>query len=415
MDIGKVLLIIRLNVVRWFTDPTGLAFLLLAPFILTVIFGFAFSGAVNDVPLKDIPVVVVNQDRGAQFSNFGAQLEAFFTQPPDESLAKLIKAESLEDAAEARERVQRGKAAAAIIIPEDFSERLNAFSPTFGEQKITLEFYSDAASPISAPVVNAILREFLNRFTNVNIALSAAVAQNPLLLARAAEIAERVANAELPIALSVTQGAQARRVLFEPLQVFAPSMSVFFLGFAVAVGIVQIIMEKENGTLQRMLVSPTTRSTILAGLMGATYINGVLQLILLIIATGALGALMGSQSPVWGTDVPALLLVVLVVAAAFMGVGTLIVSLAKNRVQAQALSSAILVVFGVLGGAFFATGDASAPLGPVSYISPTFWGSNAFVQLTGGTFPALHIVVLLGIGIVTFGIGLRLFSQRVEV
>jgi ABC-type multidrug transport system permease subunit len=109
------------------------------------------------------------------------------------------------------------------------------------------------------------------------------------------------------------------------------------------------------------------------------------------------------------------LLIVLVVTAAFMGVGTLIVSLAKNRVQAQALSSAILVVFGVLGGAFFATADAAAPLGVASYISPTYWGSNAFLQLTNGTFPLLNIVVLLAIAIVTFAIGLRLFNQRVEV
>lgn len=414
MDIGKTLLIIRLHVVRWFSDPTGLLFVLVAPFVLTIIFGFAFSGATDNAPLKDIPVVIVNQDRGTQFGNFGAQLETFFTQPP-EGLAELIAAESLKDPEEARRRVQRGAAAAAIFIPEDFSERLNAFSPTFGEQKIALEFYADAASPISAPIVNAILREFLNRLTNANIALSAAVSQNPLLLVRASEIAERAASAEPPITFTLTQGAQTRRATFEPLQVFAPSMAVFFLGFAVAVGIVQIIMEKENGTLQRMLVSPTTRPTILAGLMGATYINGVLQLILLIIATSVLGGLMGMESPVWGRDIPALLLIVLVVTAAFMGVGTLIVSLAKNRVQAQALSSAILVVFGVLGGAFFATADAAAPLGAASYISPTYWGSNAFLQLTNGTFPLLNIVVLLAIAIVTFAIGLRLFKQRVEV
>ncbi|MFN7209825.1 MAG: ABC transporter permease, partial [Aggregatilineales bacterium] len=90
-------------------------------------------------------------------------------------------------------------------------------------------------------------------------------------------------------------------------------------------------------------------------------------------------------------------------------------SLVKNRVQAQALSSAILVLFGVLGGAFFNTGTVEAPLGVASYFSPTFWGANAFVRLANGTFPVLHVVVLLGIALVTFGIGLRLFIQRVEV
>lgn len=84
MDIGKVLLIIRLNVRRWLSDPTGLLFLLVAPFVLTAIFGLAFSGATSgSTPLKDIPVVVVNQDRGTQFGNFGAELEKLLTQPPE--------------------------------------------------------------------------------------------------------------------------------------------------------------------------------------------------------------------------------------------------------------------------------------------------------------------------------------------
>lgn len=300
-------------------------------------------------------------------------------------------------------------------MPEDFSERLNALSPTFGEQKIALEVYSDVASPISASIVNAVVQEFLNRLTNANIALSAAVSQNPLLLVRASEIAQAAANAELPVRFTLKQGEQVRSSIIEPLRLFAPSMSVFFLGFAVAVGVVQIILERENGTLQRLLASPATRATVLTGLMGAVYLNGVLQLVLLILATSLLGALIGVQSPIWGTDVAALLLVVLAVTAAFMGVGTLIVSLVKNRVQAQAISSAILVLFGVLGGAFFSTGTVEAPLGVASYFSPTFWGSNAFVRLANGTFPLLHVVVLLGIALVTFGIGLRLFIQRVEV
>ncbi|PJF42360.1 MAG: hypothetical protein CUN50_04415 [Candidatus Thermofonsia Clade 1 bacterium] len=414
MDIRKVLLILTLNVRRWFSDPTGLLFILVAPLVLTAIFGLAFGGARAEAPLKGIPVLIVNQDRGTQFGNFGAQLETFFVQPP-EGLAELIAAERLSDAAEARRRVQRGLAAAAIFIPEDFSERLNAFSPTFGEQKVSLEFYADGASPISAQIVNAILRQFLNRLINVNIALSAAVAQNPLLLVRAAEIAERVASAELPITFTVVQGERTQRTTFEPLQLFAPSLSVFFLGFSMAVGLVQIMMERENGTLQRMLVTPTTRATILTGLMGATYVNGVLQLTLLIIATSLLGVLIGVQSPVWGTDILALLLIVLVVSAAFIGLSTLIVGLAKDRVQAQALSSAILVVMGVLGGAFFANTDASAPLGAASYFSPTYWGSNAFTQLSVGIFPTLHLTVLAGFAVVTFSIGLRRFSQRVEV
>ncbi|MFN7209470.1 MAG: ABC transporter permease, partial [Aggregatilineales bacterium] len=303
MDIRKVLLIIRLNVRRWFSDPTGLLFLLVAPFILSAIFGLAFSGAIaGDVPIKDIPVVVVNQDRGTQFGNFGAELEKLLTQPP-EGLADLIAAESLEDAEAARQRVRRGTATVAILIPEDFSERLNALSPTFGERKIALEVYSDVASPISASIVNAVVREFLNRLTNANIALSAAVSQNPLLLVRAAEIAQAAANAESPVRFTFKQGEQVRPPIMEPLRLFAPSMSVFFLGFAVAVGVVQIILERENGTLQRLLASPATRATILTGLMGAVYLNGISQLVLLILATSLLGALIGVQSPIWGTDV----------------------------------------------------------------------------------------------------------------
>ncbi|MCE7946519.1 MAG: ABC transporter permease [Chloroflexi bacterium CFX4] len=415
MDIRKVFQIILHNIRLWFADPTALFFTLIAPFVLTVIISLAFSNLGGSAaPVQNIPTLIVNQDQGSAFGNFGAQMEAIFLDPP-EGLAELISVEALTDVDEARQRVRKGEARAAIIIPPDFSARLNAASPTFGQQKVEIELYRDANSTISPQIVGAIVRQFLNSFTNANIAVSAAAAQNPLLVARAAEIGQAVANAEPLIRLNVTEGRQAQRTTFNALQIFAPNMSVFFLAFAMAIGVVQIMVEKENGTLGRMLATPTTRSTILAGMFGATYINGVIQLTLLIVATSLFGVLLGTEVAVWGTDIPSLALLVLVVTAAFIGLGTIIAGLSKDRVQAQVLSNAILIVLGILGGAFFGSGDGSPPLGAVSYLSPNYWGANAFTQLAGGTFPATHFVVLLSMFVVLFSVGLLLFSRRVEI
>jgi ABC-2 type transport system permease protein len=216
----------------------------------------------------------------------------------------------------------------------------------------------------------------------------------------------------------VTLGGQNSGATFDPLQYFAPSMAVFFLTFTMAGGVVGIIEERDRWTLQRMLSSPTSRLTILAGKFGGTYLNGLLQLSVLIVATSLIGPILGSKNSVWGSNIPGIILITLAAVAAAVGLGTLVAGFAKSAQQADTISNAVLILSGLLGGSFFNVASFGPALQVGSKLTLNYWATNAYNTLaqTGDIAAVLpNIAVLLLMFAVYFGVGVMLFNRRLDV
>jgi ABC-2 type transport system permease protein len=380
-------------------------------------------------PVSNIPVVVVNQDKGTSVvimqMNFGQQMTDALknikvnANDPD----PLLKVDVLDDETQARALVTQGKAVAAVIIPADFSDSLNPANASFGDAKIRLSIFRDAANPITADIVASVVQQMLNGFTNSMIAINAGAKVDPSAVAYAQSISQGIfQQMNNPSSATGEGGTQAAAQQNQGpginlLQYFAPAMAIFFLNFSMAFGAVSIIEEKENGTLQRLLISPTSRMTILAGKLGGTYVSGLLQVTALIIATSLIGPVMGIKTPVWGTNIPALILVTLVVVAGAIGLGTLIAALCRTRQQANVIANAILMLMGIAGGTFFVSTSGAPPMGILSQLTVNYWANNAFTTLsqTGDLSTVLpHLTALLLIFVVGFGIGVFLFSRRLE-
>src|SRR5438128_1410745 len=131
-DFKKFVTITLKDVRLLFTDRNALIYAILTPLLLTAVIGAAFSGFVgssNDVPIKDIPVAVVNEDTGSTFGNLGTTITQMLVPAPGEkpdsnnSLRKLLSAQSM-NRDEAITQVKAGKLVAAIIIPAGFSQSL---------------------------------------------------------------------------------------------------------------------------------------------------------------------------------------------------------------------------------------------------------------------------------------------------
>jgi ABC-2 type transport system permease protein len=279
--------------------------------------------------------------------------------------------------------------------------------------------YRDPGRTIQADIITGVVRQFANGFANASIAIFAAGQVNPAMLLQAGAIGQEVAqrtSTETLIKIVTESGQETQQANINLLSFFAPGMAVFFLNFATAFGAVSIIEERENGTLQRMIASPTTRLTILAGKLTGAYLFGVLQLSVLIIATSLVAPLMGINTPVWGTNIPAIVLMVLAAAAASTGFGTLIASFVKNRQQSGIIIPTAMMLMGVAGGAFFFT-SAEAPLmGPVGYLTVNHWATKGFTALAqSNLLPATHFVALLAIFVVCFAIGVTIFSRRLDI
>ncbi|GAB4553275.1 MAG: ABC transporter permease [Anaerolineae bacterium] len=413
MNLRKIFLIIAKDIRMQLADPTALIIYYTAPILLTLVISLAFSGfAGGGIPIEGAPIIIVNQDRGSILvgGNMGERLISVFSNLPG-ALENTFDIETMSDPEAARAKVRRGEAKVAVIIPPNFSESFTQI----GTQKVEAEVYGDANAALEPQIVLSITEGFISSVASSSIATSAAALTNPIQIAQISQqIAEQL-QSNPPISYVTSEGNANQNQSFNPIQVIAPSMAVFFLLFSMSFGVVGILDEREKWTLQRMFVTPTSRTSILIGKMGGTYLNGVIQLVVLIITTSIMGqVIFGGSVPIWGGSILLMIVTIVVTVAAAIGLGTIICGLAKDRQQAIVLSSTIPIVMGIFGGSFFASGSTAPPAGVLSYATLNYWGQSAFIELSRGNIPTTNIIALIIFFLVTFTLGLILFSRKLD-
>jgi ABC-2 type transport system permease protein len=194
---------------------------------------------------------------------------------------------------------------------------------------------------------------------------------------------------------------------FNLLSFFAPAMAVFFLMYTVTQGGRSILQERYDGTLPRMLVAPATAAQILGGKVAGIFLSGVAQVGVLILACTIFFGLR------WGAPLGVLLLVIFVAAAA-TGWGLLIASLSTTPNQISSVGTALMLIFGILGGSF-ANLQGSPLLQTLGKITPNAWAQDGFVTLaTGGNAADLLIplLALLIMAAVLFVAAALIFQRR---
>jgi len=201
--------------------------------------------------------------------------------------------------------------------------------------------------------------------------------------------------------------------IFQQIMVqIGAAQAVFFALFTGIFGVLSVYEERKNWTLQRLLASPTSRSSILAGKLGGNVAVVWAQLALLMLfLTLITSAIMRSPVNIWGDQWALILLTTVALSLAVSGLGVLVVGLARTPEQVQALGPVIAMFLGALGGAFcFALPDALANLSLIT------WGVDAFKSLAAGqTDIWFNLAVLFGQGALFFAIGVWLFRRRVEI
>jgi len=418
---NKILTIMWKDINVLFRDWAALVLIIAGPLVLSLGMGLvtgSFSRA--DAPMIEaIPVAVVNHDGG----QFGDALAGLLSGP---ALGELIAAEAWEDEAAAREEVERGDMAAAVIIPAGFSD---SFLPdaTTGQlpEAVPVQVVGDAGSPIRAAIVRGIVDEFAARVqtgvTSIQVALTELAASGAVPPAELGAVGEAMgaqlfgeaADSEAMAASSLIRltresATPAGSADFNPLAYFAPAMALLFLMYAVTLGARTLLSERREGTLARMLVAPVTNGQVLSGKVAGIFLGGFIQLGALILLTTLLFRLD------WGNPLGVLLLVVAAALAA-TGWGVLIASASANAGQVTNLGMALTLIFGILGGSFAPLQDVSPLLDQLSRITPNRWAMDGFVGLASGdglAAVALPIGMLLLMAVVLFAVAAFIFRRR---
>ena len=412
----KTILIGLKDLKLMFRDRAALVFMLLAPFLLTIGMGFVtgrFSGGSSG--LSDIPVIIVNLDN----KQMGNALADIFS---SEELANLMEPAESSGPEEARRLIDEDQAAAAVIIPEGFTRSIiPAGGTSTGEGLIQpgpvkIEVYTNPSRPLSAGVVKAIVDEFVSRVEEGRIAGLTSISgliqaglldpQNAESEARALfQNGNQIENSAITLRTN-QEGAEA--IEFDILAYMAPGMALLFLMYTVSYGGRSILAERSQGTLPRLLVSPTSTGQVLGGKVLGIFLTGAAQVGILILASTIFFGVK------WGDTLG---LIVLILAAVFgaTGWGMLITALARTPAQIASIGSTLMLIFGVLGGSFIDLQQMPSMLRTLSRITPNAWGLDGFTTLAlGGTLPNLvePITALLIMGAVLFGIAVVLFNRN---
>jgi ABC-2 type transport system permease protein len=402
-------------------DRTALIINLGAPLALAAIMGFAFGGQSDGSnPITDIPVIVVNEDSGDLGDNIFTILSTA------DGLDELLAPTEMESLEEAIAVVEDGNARGVIYIPPGFS---NAIAPENGIETgdpATVQLFTDPAASISPVILSGVLEQILIDFNQAS--LSGSVAVDQLTTEHFAELGPQLAQlgTVIPEVLGENAGSSPVPTISinqivdtgdeeEPLNVllfFAPSMAIFFLMFSMMEGSRGILDEKLAGTLDRLMATPTSAMQIVLGKIGGTFLIGILQMAVLIIASSVLFQIS------WGTTVLGVVLVTVGVVAASTSLGTLIAAFATQPNQVQIVGTAISLIFAMLGGNFIQAELLPDWLQPISKLTLNRWAIDGFTDLTIGRVGVAGILpeagVLFGMAILFFGLGVWQFQKRLK-
>ncbi|MEP7136169.1 MAG: ABC transporter permease [Chloroflexota bacterium] len=412
----KLLLIGIKDLKLMFRDRAALTFMLLAPFLLTIGMGFVtgrFSGSSSG--LSNIPVIIVNQDN----EQLGNALADVFS---SKDLADLMEPTASSDPETARRLIDDNQASAAVIIPEGFTQSIIPAQGTMFDQNsiqpepVKIEVYANPSSPTSAGVVKAIVDEFVSRVEEGRTSGMTSIVQlmssgllNPLNAENEArDLFQNVDQTESTAITLKTDKEGAQAVEFDLLAYFAPGMALMFLMYTVSYGGRSILAERAQGTLPRLMISPTHTAQVLGGKVLGIFFTGAAQVGILILASALFFQVK------WGDPLG---MVVLILAAVFgaSGWGMLITALARTPAQVGSTGSAVMLIFGILGGSFINLEQMPPFVQTISKITPNAWGLDGFTTLAlGGTLKNLAepITALLIMGAVLFGVAVVLFNRN---
>ncbi len=400
-----------------FRDRGALILMLAAPFVLTLGLGLVTgSFAQNNstgTGLADIPLAVINLDEG----ELGTALVDVLT---GSDLADLLEPEVVTDEATARLRVEKDELAALVVIPADFTQSVIP-NLTTGERTtaVPIEVYANPARPISAGVVRNIVQAFVSRvdtgLTVTQVTVTQLVRVGLLPMANITSAAQAIGQQQMTqiqnegaaVIEIVRETAVGASNSLNSLAYFVPGMAIIFLMFTVSMGGRSFLDERRSGTMARLLATPTHVAQVLGGKVFGIFLSGLAQVGVLVIGSTLLYQLY------WG-DMVGVLLLIVAVAIAATGWGLVLATLAKTPAQVTSYGSALMLIFGVLGGGFVDM-PREGLLKLASRITPNAWALDGFMRLhKGGTLAdiTVELLALLVMGALLFSTVVLLFNRR---
>lgn len=401
-------------------DRGALALSFILPVVFFSIFAVIFGGRRDTTPKVTILVVDEDYSRASQRLVQGLKQEGSLvvkTRP-----APVKGAEQPEyTAATAEVAVKEGSAPVAVIIPHGFGEKPIAFGPPEANRP-TIQLLEDSSDIVAPQMVAGLLQKvamtampdlmaeqgskYFNQFVG-----GLTPEQHERLNQGLGYLRQREESGTAPS--SGNQGivaVTARAVVGENknnpmISFYAAAIGVMFLLFTASGAAGALLDEAESGTLDRVLSSHVTMTSLMLGKLAFSSVLAFSQLVLMFLWGWAVFRL-----DFW-THIPGFILMGVCTAVAVAAFGMLLASICRTRAQLGALSTLIILIMSSIGGSMFPRFLMPEAMQKAGLLTINAWAIDGFTKIFWRDEPISHlwpqVLVLVGIAVVLFVIARR--------
>ena len=325
--------------------------------------------------------------------------------------------------------VKAGNAPVALVIPRGFGETPISFQMGDAKRPV-IQLLEDSSDMVAPQVVAGLLQKIA--MTSMADDLAEQGARLPDQVAAGLSPGQRNRHGEESqsqrqpgaSATAHTEAAThggvivvtARAVVGENknnpmVSFYAAAIGVMFLLFTASGAAGALLDEAESGTLDRVLSSRVTMTTLMLGKLTFNSVLAFSQLLLMFLWGWAVFKL-----DFW-SHIPGFVVMGVCTAFAVAAFGILLASICRTRAQLGALSTLVILVMSSIGGSMFPRSLMSDAMQPAGLLTINAWAIDGFTKVFWRDEPLSHlwpqVLVLLSIGVVLFAIA-RKVARRWE-
>jgi ABC-2 type transport system permease protein len=341
MNLGRALAVFRKELLHIKRDPSSLVQAILLPVVLLLLYGYALT-----FDITQVPTAVWDREQSQASRDFLRRFAASRYFAVTQSVASQEEISRL---------MERRRIWLALVLPHDFSRRLKEGEPA------KIQAILDGTDANTANLI-------LGYVQNVVTAYSQEVA------------AARLAREGWP-RLPVTLKTETRVWFNEELEsknYIVPGLIVVIMTMVGSLlTALTIVREVERGSMEGLLATPLQKGELILGKLGPYFLIGMVDMF---IALGMGHVLF--EVPLRGS-IPLLILLSALFLVVMLGQGLLISVTSSNQLQAYQMATlfTFLPAF-LLSGFVFAIKQMPLPLRVVSYLVP----SRYFVTISKGIY-----------------------------
>jgi len=397
----------------------GLSFVL--PVVFFSIFAVIFGGRRDTTPKVSLIAVDEDHSRASQRLLQGLKEEG--------SLVVKTRPEPVKGAeqpeytvATAEAAVKDGTAPVAVIVPHGFGENPISFGPQDANRP-RIQLLEDSSDAVAPQVVSGLLQKvamtsmpdvmaeqgskYIDEFAGgLTREQRDRIEQSLGRLRQQTESGGTGSGSGNGGIVAVTARAVVGQNKNNPMVSFyAAAIGVMFLLFTASGAAGALLDEAESGTLDRVLSSRVTMTSLMLGKLTYNSLLAFAQLLLMFLWGWAVFRL-----DFW-SHIPGFIVMGVCSAVAVAAFGLLLASICRTRAQLGALSTLIILVMSAIGGSMFPRFLMPEAMQKAGLLTINAWAIDGFTKIFWRDEPISslwpQVLVLLGIAVVLFAIARR--------